>query len=443
MTTKPTSSSSSYVQSEVVKVVMVLKSTYGTMEEQGQTSMIFETATAQHIEDSIQLRQEEEEDDSIIIAKDNVSVVVSTVSEQIIMDAVTSDTSSGTTTTSSVSESTTLQTKDKLLPLQVIMDVQVDFETDDNSAQVSFSEVARWVADAFDGAEEMGAYITLLQSTDDDFFQTVDTVDVDVDGTEPSEEDDDGVTPDPKQNTGIIVGAALGGAALLVLGVFGYRKMARQTDTERHNNAHKEGAATFSSRPSMQPHEFHTEIVVDGRADDISTLGDPWGGGMIMSLGPGRDERTASIGDDYDYAKQFLQRTSSDTPEARSLAESHPVSRVSSSQSGTMGHLGPIFSDDASFEQQFTDEDVEERFEINVPPGKLGMVIDTPNGDVPVVHAIKTESILYNQVKVGDQLVSVNGIDVSNMTALQVSKLISLKADQHRLLVFLRSGKLP
>jgi C-terminal processing protease CtpA/Prc len=48
--------------------------------------------------------------------------------------------------------------------------------------------------------------------------------------------------------------------------------------------------------------------------------------------------------------------------------------------------------------------------------------------------------VLYHQVKVGDRLVSVNGIDVSSMTALQVSKLISLKADQHRVLVFIRSG---
>jgi C-terminal processing protease CtpA/Prc len=148
-----------------------------------------------------------------------------------------------------------------------------------------------------------------------------------------------------------------------------------------------------------------------------------------------------SVGDDYDYAQQYRQQ-------ARSI-ESHTVSRErflseeftkgSSSNSATMAKMGePLFADDMSFEQQFAEP--EERFHVVVPAGKLGMVIDTPNGGVPVVHAIKDTSVLAAHVRVGDRLLSVDGEDCTSMTAMQVSKLISLKSEMpSRVLVFMRS----
>jgi C-terminal processing protease CtpA/Prc len=57
------------------------------------------------------------------------------------------------------------------------------------------------------------------------------------------------------------------------------------------------------------------------------------------------------------------------------------------------------------------------------------------------VHALKSESVLANQVEVGDHLLAVDGEDVTGMTALEVSKLISLKSDQPRVLVFGRSSR--
>ena len=97
-----------------------------------------------------------------------------------------------------------------------------------------------------------------------------------------------------------------------------------------------------------------------------------------------------------------------------------------------------IFADDSSFEEQFIDP--EERFDVVAPAGKLGMVIDTPNGGIPVVHAIKDTSVLIDSVRVGDRLLSVDGEDCIGMTAMQVSKLISLKSNKPaRVLVFART----
>jgi C-terminal processing protease CtpA/Prc len=96
-----------------------------------------------------------------------------------------------------------------------------------------------------------------------------------------------------------------------------------------------------------------------------------------------------------------------------------------------------LFQDDASFEKQYREQ--EERIEIDAPAGKLGVVIDTPVGGVPLVHAIKDTSILADQVRVGDQLVSVDDVDTTQLSAIEVSKLISSRANNpSRILVFIR-----
>ena len=168
-------------------------------------------------------------------------------------------------------------------------------------------------------------------------------------------------------------------------------------------------------------------------------------GGMMVA-GLEKDEVTASVADDYDYAKQYRMTNGaasiSGSTRDRSRLTSEDYTKNSSANSTTLSKLGRIgdslFSDDASFEQQFAEE--EERFDVVAPAGKLGMVIDTPNGGLPVVHAIKDTSVLADSVKVGDRLLSVDGEDCTAMSAMQVSKLISLKSEKPaRVLVFARS----
>ena len=97
-----------------------------------------------------------------------------------------------------------------------------------------------------------------------------------------------------------------------------------------------------------------------------------------------------------------------------------------------------LFSDDASFEKQYCDQ--EQNIEVHAPAGKLGVVIDTPvGGFTPVVHAIKDSSVLADKVRVGDQLLSVDDIDVTLFSSVEVSRLISSRAHQpSRVLLFLR-----
>ncbi|KAL3787240.1 hypothetical protein ACHAW5_006013 [Stephanodiscus triporus] len=84
----------------------------------------------------------------------------------------------------------------------------------------------------------------------------------------------------------------------------------------------------------------------------------------------------------------------------------------------------------------------EEMLEICAPPGVLGVVIDTPRGGSPVVHAIKDTCPIRREICVGDKLVAVDDVDVRNMSAVDVSKLISKKSGQaKRKLTVIRSAR--
>jgi hypothetical protein len=248
-----------------------------------------------------------------------------------------------------------------------------------------------------------------------------------------------------KTEIAVIVGASIGGAALIILIILLFLRRSSGKVSEKHEVEMEETGASPST--NSRNIKVSTEILVEPQ-DDVSTLGDPmWGqGGMIMG-GMDKDEVTASVGDDYDYTKQYRNirdpLSIAGTTNTRDRNFSEDMSKMSSVQSTSMSKLdkmgGNLFADDASFEEQFSDP--EERFDVVAPAGKLGMVIDTPNGGIPVVHAIKDTSVLSDQVRVGDRLLSVDGEDCTGMTAMQVSKLISLKSEKPvRVLVFTRSA---
>jgi len=308
------------------------------------------------------------------------------------------------------------------------------------------SQVEGFIGDAFNTALERRDFVDRLVRSNS-FFNQMELREVKVAGEVPTEENSvDSATTGSTNTMFIIIGAAAGGfAALVALGLLAFKR--RRSPTLSLDSPPEE--LNSGSQPEVKAGGVTTEILVHGQ-DEVSTLGDPVFGqaGMMTANAEQRDEQTASVGNDYDYTKQYLRAQGlaslGDSRGKNSSTNSFEQSRLSSTQSGFSKLGGPVapsvFSDDASFEQQFGFE-VEQKFEVTVPPGKLGMVIDTPNGGVPVVHAIKAESCLYSKVKVGDRLVAVDGDDVRAMSAVQVSKLISLKSDQQRSLSFARGGE--
>merc|ERR1712003_498689 len=187
---------------------------------------------------------------------------------------------------------------------------------------------------------------------------------------------------------------------------------------------------TKETRPGER---INTDILVEPQ-DEVSTLGDPlYGKGMLIP-GLEKDETVtpSTISGDYEYSRNYRAsagmagRERADTLQG-SLGSSLKDSAGDLSSFNKME--GSIFSDDASFERQFTE--IEERFEVVAP-----------RGGMPVVHAIKDTSILADRVMVGDRLISVDDIDTTGFTAMQVSRLISQKGHQEtRTLMFSRTSR--
>jgi len=155
-------------------------------------------------------------------------------------------------------------------------------------------------------------------------------------------------------------------------------------------------------------------------------------------IGDTANESNVSV--NYDYSKAYggLGHASLQSSAGATGAHSEAFSATSESRQGKTD-AGSLVSDDASFEKQYKDQEL--RVEVRAPPGKLGVVIDTPYGSSPIVHAIKDSSVLADELRIGDRLVSVDGEDTSNMSAIKVSRLIASKRfAEVRTLVFLRTS---
>jgi len=84
-----------------------------------------------------------------------------------------------------------------------------------------------------------------------------------------------------------------------------------------------------------------------------------------------------------------------------------------------------------------------EELTVVAPLGKIGIIVDNPNDDVPIIVGIKDTSVLYDKVHIGDLVISLDEIPCRGMSAGQVSRLINSRSQNPaRSFVLLRgSGK--
>jgi C-terminal processing protease CtpA/Prc len=66
---------------------------------------------------------------------------------------------------------------------------------------------------------------------------------------------------------------------------------------------------------------------------------------------------------------------------------------------------------------------------IYVPAGKLGFSLNNPDDGAPIFQIVKEDSILADTVRVGDRLMSLDGVDTSGMHAGKVVKMLISKKD--------------
>jgi len=280
----------------------------------------------------------------------------------------------------------------------------------------------------FDTPDQRSNYVEALQNSNDLLLEAVtDSSPVSlVDEIVPTRAP---VNVEPKPNVSpnenfplplaAIIGIACGGGALLIIAVLFCIYCRAKKSKE-------------NSRRDSNPPPANVSI----KADEVSTLAGP----SIPGNSPLYGDR--SIGTvDYDYSKAYEDRDHSVSYAGGTLGSDTQDFSFPANAGATGAALGP-YDDDGSYGDNFRNSRAkvrEEILHIFAPPGKLGVVIDTPDDGAPVVHAVKETSVVVDKVKVGDKLVAVDDEDVRTLTAIKVSKLISRKsANPSRKLTILR-----
>lgn len=306
------------------------------------------------------------------------------------------------------------------------------------------------IAQVFDTEKERVDFLETLQLNDSDTFSTINEMEIEIDDERINVAKKSGPIPN-------WVYVAAGSSAGLVLVFFVIIFLVRR---RRDGSSYAVHEFDEEPDPPMGPN-----VIAIEEDQDISTLGDPIGptGGNMFAAAVAfgqqeepSNESTMSAGFDF---KMAYGGTGGDMPSVSSaegtksaegtraladdLSQEDSRFRANSEESSKIppdpnAENMNYFEEDNSFDRMFDGE--EEEIHVIAPPGKLGVVIDTPLNGIPVVHAIKDTSVLGELVRIGDKLVSVDGEDTTDMSAIKVSRLISSKAmNGQRRLVFLRS----
>jgi len=290
---------------------------------------------------------------------------------------------------------------------------------------------------AFDTTQKRKTFIENLQ-TKDTTFNRINDIEVSV--------NNELVLIPQGTDAWVYIGAGIGAAVLAIVSFLfiGYRRRSRGM------------LAQHAPEPNpLGPNPYFEVSEMDD--NDVSTMGPPDVGGQTMFGHFGQEDdaqNESTLSSGYDYKMRY--GGAGDVPsvssaggtksahgpyaladdltlddQSRMRMDSEDVSNVSNNQEDLS-----LFQEDDSFDQQYGED---ERIDVIAPPGKLGVVIDNPTNSVPMVHAIKETSVLADRVRIGDKLVSVDGEDTTEMTAIGVSKLISSKAmNARRHMVFMR-----
>jgi len=310
---------------------------------------------------------------------------------------------------------------------------------------------------SFNTIEKQNAFISALQDTAvRTEFNQINQLEIEINGqtiampiiVQPSTESDSIAL-----YGGISAGAA--GFILLCASFMWWRRKPVDEDSEQTPWIQDEYPG--SQLPlDRQPDRLISTIAFDPLDQDISTIGDPYPAHNPFGAIDTNDSiSTPSLGG-FDFQKAYGGAAGDDsissTPGKKSAgspgsppSEDFPIPAPNhtrdlnsdSSQSCMSQDEVSLFSEDQEYEKIYAGRI--ERIEVVAPPGKLGVVIDTPQQGRPIVHAIKDTSVLADQVMLGDALITMDGVDTTHMSAMTVSKLISSKAQFERVLVFLRT----
>jgi hypothetical protein len=274
--------------------------------------------------------------------------------------------------------------------------------------------VKRYIGGPFDSLTEQQEFVAFLRNTGCPGFASVRGIAIEL----PSELTVEESRSRNAMGAGLIAGLAVALlAAALLAATFMHMRLRNRRRLAAELVEEEEIEDPLANAHSER-YGYASEIGVKTNMT-MSSLGDP----IPMGL-HGLVEADISTQDptsvDYDYQKAFANPPSASEFDSQSGAS---VNRM-------------IQRDDLTLDEQYASD---EQFEVLVGPGPLGLILATSEEGVPVVNNIKPSSVVIDSVGVGDRLISFDGVDVTDMLAGEVSKLIASKKNARaRKLVFMR-----
>ena len=113
----------------------------------------------------------------------------------------------------------------------------------------------------------------------------------------------------------------------------------------------------------------------------------------------------------------------------------------------TLGSKVILFGEDSTLEDIYENpvrdgENVFDYITVVAPAGMLGVVLNNPTGDLPVVYDIKETSPLRQMIRVGDYLISVDEVGCRGMTSSSVSAFLSSRSQNPTRTLVLARGSM-
>ena len=367
-----------------------------------------------------------------------------------------------------------LQSSSSLSPLQLNFTTTIAFSSEDD--MYNQTSANGMVAAGFVTPTDQRDYIKALKGADKETYKAVKKMNMAVEGEVITEkEDSKPLKPVPQDEINIyyiIGGAACGALLIMLVGGIVYKRRKRQSGAFPPSPHAKSASKSTSSSPNPpqdalnrqnQPTQigippptqnYFGTIETNLGEDDVSTIGDPYFGEGCSNPEPRADETVAEsmISSEQEMYVFGVGRKRLNTGGGSTLAQStitggtanNPTGRMEFGDDPTLEDVyrtpDPSNASGAAFDEEEGSSNLQ-RLVVVAPGGKLGIVIDNPTGDMPIVHAIKESSVLYGRLQVGDLLISVDEVDCRGMSAVQVSRLISTRSrNPTRTLVLLRSA---
>lgn len=307
----------------------------------------------------------------------------------------------------------------------------------------------KFVSSGFTTNSQQRSYMYQLKAADETNFDTVNKFQMIVDGAVITETP---VTPhepgDGDNNSTLIwaiIGAAFGtlATASLIGAAIYVKKRSKRLNSDKSAEAAFPDVEVLTNDDKPQSSSYFGTIESrEGEQDDVSTLGDPYFGEAVNAV----MDRDDTVAESMISAEQDMYVYGVGRPRLDTGTTSSRMDTTISGKSGTK----MMFNDDTTLEDIYKtpvmniynqEDGNSERITVVAPSGKLGIVIDNPAGDIPLVHAIKETSALNGRIKVGDFLLSVDERDCRGMSAVAVSKLISSRSENpSRTFVILRGS---